>query len=115
MQTTLNAAALLGLEEFRGLEKHRDRHWQAHLEWLMERKPDLVRELDRLGKLGLWVDRVHQKAVHQWSLLEARMPAEEAWEVVYAEILAPAEDLDQAPQGRPLSESESRAIEARIR
>lgn len=105
---------LTDLDEYEGLESNRDRHWEVHLRWMFENQPDLVRELARQKKLGLYLDRKYQEALALLERLEGSgVDRETAWETVYAQILAPAEALAENNQG-PMPEAEQEQILANL-
>ena len=105
---------LTNLDEYEGLESNRDRHWEAHLRWMFENQPELVRTLARQRKLGLYVDRKYQEALALLERLEGSgVDRETAWEMVYAQILAPAEALaETSPE--PLPQEEQNRIQANL-
>lgn len=111
MNTLLTAEDLEDLEEYRGLEGNRGGQWNVHLRWMLERQPDLCRELHKAGKLGLWCDRKDQQALLlEDKLVGEGMDREDAREVVLAQVRAPAEGLEDDPPN-PLSEREQKEME----
>lgn len=88
-----------------------DSSQRAHLEWMFENQPDLVRDLARTGKLQQHLDAKSQQALRLVDRLkqERGMNFEEAFEVALGSVLAPADGpamQDNAPDPVPWKEQE---------
>lgn len=88
-----------------------DSRARVHLEWMFENQPELVRDLNRQGKLGEHLERKQQEALRLVDRLksEGGLNEEEAFQVAMESVLAPADGpamQEDAPDPVPWEEQE---------
>ena len=93
-------------------ENSLDSRERVHLEWMFENQPELVRDLQRQGKLREHLDRKHQQALRLVDKLkeEQGLGEEEAFELAVQSVLAPADGpamSENPPDPVPWKEQEA--------